>query len=70
MTYKVIDDSNFKNKFYFALEMIKGYREMAKINIELANEALFAGNEASSAGEIFLSGCENNDSEKRRHLLC
>ena len=71
MTVKKVTDSNdFKKNIDFESEMIKGYRKMAKINLELADEAVAADNEALSAGEIFLSESESDGCEKGRYLLC
>ena len=48
--------------------MIKGYREMAIINLELANEGLFADNEAQYYYEKNTER-EESDDKKRRHIL-
>ena len=49
-----------ENKLVAELE--KGYKEMADINLELAQMCLEADNES-------LSLCEEKDCEKRRYLL-
>ncbi len=49
--------------------MIKGYREMARINTELAQLFETAEYEEYRAYENQLSECEERDSEKRGHLL-
>ena len=50
-------------------KMIKGYKKMARINVELAEDALSADNEAFKNYEFIIAECEECDSEKRRHLL-
>lgn len=49
--------------------MIKGYRDMARINIELAEKSMNADNEALTKYELFLSESEDCDCKKGRHLL-
>jgi len=54
-------------------EMKNGYLEMAELNVEIS-EMCCAGDFTSlKEYEMKLSECENrddNDSEKRRHILC
>ena len=57
------------NKVITSIKLAKGYRQMAKINQEIAKESIFAENDALSEGEQNLTECENSDCEKRRHLL-
>lgn len=57
-----------KNKKNIAV-MIKGYKKMARINTELAEQALYANSEALNNYELILAECEDCDSKKRRHLL-
>lgn len=49
--------------------MIKGYRDMARINIELAEKSIKSDNEALTKYELFLSESEDCDCKKGRHLL-
>ena len=56
-----------KNKLVAELE--KGYKEMADINLELAQMCLEADNESLSLCEEKLTECEQIDCETRRYLL-
>ena len=56
-----------ENKLVAELE--KGYKEMADINLELAQMCLEADNESLSLCEEKLTECEKIDCEKRRYLL-
>lgn len=49
--------------------MIKGYKEMGRINIELAEGVILLDNEALEDYEQFLAECEQCDSKKRGHIL-
>lgn len=49
--------------------MIKGYREMARINTELAQLSLAADTQTLCEYENELSECEERDSKKGGHLL-
>ncbi len=50
-------------------QMIKGYKKMARINTELAQQALYVDSEALNNYELILAESEDCDSKKRRHLL-
>lgn len=59
----------FSRKKKNTRKMIKGYREMARINTELAQLSLTADWEAWCGYENELSECEERDSKKGGHLL-
>ena len=66
---KLFAEKKSKKSRKIVADMIKGYRKMAKINIELANEGIVCDNEALKNYEVFLSECEDSDSKTRRHFL-
>ncbi|MEG0771462.1 MAG: hypothetical protein RR436_06155 [Clostridia bacterium] len=60
---------SLENKKNF-LKMIKGYKKMARINIELANEFISIDSQALKKYELYLAESENCDSKARRNILC
>lgn len=59
------DGTNKKN----TSGMIKGYKEMARINTELSKEGLCSDNEALDNYELILAESEKCDFKKGRHIL-
>lgn len=49
--------------------MIKGYKEMGRINVDLAEGCIDSDNDALEGYEQFLAESERSDSKTRRHIL-
>ena len=50
-------------------ELKKGYEEMAKLNLTLANEAVQSDNEAQAQYELYVAEREKSDNKTRRNIL-
>jgi len=53
----------------FSSDMIKGYQDMAKINVQLSEEATYVCNEAFEVSEVFLSERDADADKAGGYLL-